>query len=267
MRLLYVLLLVQITVSGCLSRLSQKDEPIKDIRSVDILFGIRNPKNNSNNNLFRTHMGMVYYKEFILIKDYYHDYMSSSTSYMGDTPVVRFENPVEKYFYYVYDNSKKYFYRIDSLDINVKPRRIELDLDSLYGKKINLNFENLYKAMKNGLVKIDSSKINRNNKVYVYGTKEKLDASYNDSTFFYYKTDNEFNGIPFSFAKELDSGRRGKLFKIEIVYNENPKGITDYEKMEKVTTFEMKKVNEVNADTLRLFLDQFKAKYVDIKMD
>lgn len=262
MRSLHVLILLQLTVSGCVI---QSNESIKDIRSINILFGVKTPKNSKLNNIYTTHMGIIYYKEFILIKEYYENYMMSSESYKGDTTVVKFENPIEKYFYYVYDTSKKYFYRIDSLDINVKPRRIELDLDSLYGKKIALNFEKLYSSVKNNLIKIDSLKISKNSCVYFYGVKEKLNANYSDSTFFYYKTDDEFNNLPFSFAKELDSIGRGKLYKIEIIFNENPKGVTAYEKMEKVTTFEMKKVNEVNSDTLRIFLDHFKAKYIDIK--
>lgn len=266
MRLLYVLILFQLIVfscSGCLSKKS--NQSAKNIKSVDILFGVKSPKNSIQNNIYTHHMGIIYYHEFILIKEYYEDYTTSSTSYRGDTTVVKFEDPVIKHFYYLFDTAKKYFYRIDSLDINVKPRRIELDLDSLYGKKIELNFEKLYSAIKDNLFGIGSVKINKKSKLYIYGPKDKPGATYSDSTLFYYKTDGEYNDIPFSFANELDSMGRGKLYKIEIIYNENQMGTTAYEKMEKITTFEMKKVNETNADTLRLFLNQFKAKYIDIK--
>jgi hypothetical protein len=91
--------------------------------------------------------------------------------------------------------------------------------------------------------------------IEVFRPKVKFDASFNDSAYYYYSKN--LRNADFSFSKALDSSRNMKLFKIEVVYNENPKGANVYERSKKKFLFQMAEVPVQNEGDIRGLFERY----------
>jgi hypothetical protein len=121
-------------------------------------------------------------------------------------------------------------------------------VDSFLSKKWVFGFRHMYEVdMKNDtLVRKDR----RNGfLIEVFRPKIKFEASFNDSAYYYYS--NSLRKVDFSFSKVLDSSRNMKLFKIEVLYKENPKGDNVYERSKKKFLFHMAEVPVQNEGDIR----------------
>lgn len=88
-----------------------------------------------------------------------------------------------------------------------------------------------------------------------YISKNKIDPTYNDSTFFYYTS--EINGIHFSFSRKLDSIKKMKLYKFKLIYNKNSAGSNLFERSAKKLFFELNEVPINNPNEITSFFKRF----------
>ena len=126
------------------------------------------------------------------------------------------QKEIIKYQYMVFKKGEKYGCLFDSIGVK-EPKRKLVD-----------SFEraDLYKGFPFYTANDKLVKTNRNSAAGI--TEEIMqplkqdDDTYPSSSHYYYKDD--FKDIPYSFSEQLDKTHSGKLYKIRIVYDAQPKG-------------------------------------------
>ncbi len=260
MNLLFsILLLIGLSSLNC-KNTKHAALPVKNsFVAIEIKADIQKKSKENSAIILASRLQIIFYNNLIVIKEFYESYTAIKNSYAGDTLLTELGQPLEKYFYLIYDSTKQFCFRVDSLNINTTFK--SLKLDSVLKQKLPFQFTNMYNLIKNTTVEISNLQLNDTTKVYYNARKIKPDPSFCDSVYYYYSTSEYVKNVPFSFAPELDSLKNRKLFKIQILYNENKNGRTEYEKIAKEFLFEMKPINLPEELMVKNLLDSFKVKY------
>ncbi len=260
MNLLYsVLLLIGLSSINCKYTKNAAFPNKNNFVAIELNAHIEKKSKENSAIILASRLQMMFYSKFIIIKEFYESYTAIKNSFSGDTLLTELGQPLEKYFYLLYDSTNQFCYRVDSLDINTT--FIPLKLDSVLKQKLPFQFSNMYNSIKNTVVEISNVQLSDTTKVYFNARKNKPDPSFSDSVYYYYSTSDHVKKIPFSFAQELDSLKTRKLFKIRILYNENKNGRTEYEKIAKELLFEMKPIKLLEEMQVKKLLDSFNVRY------
>lgn len=152
------------------------------------------------------------------------------------------------YYYFIHKNSSLYGYKLDSLDqTNGKRYLADSFLSGRWiippGIFFDLHNDSLINQTKtNGFL------------IERYVPKNKDDATYPDSSTFYYTS--SMKGLGFSYSKELDSLKKMKLCKVELIYNENPKGNNLFERLAKRIFIQFNEISAAKDEEIINFINR-----------
>jgi|GEM_PF-4332705 len=154
------------------------------------------------------------------------------------------------YEYVIHNKNKPFAFRFDSLKAE-NPKAVSIDS---FQTHYTFKYFQFYQSDNDSLLQSISV-----NHVLIekYVCKDKKDASYPDTTFYYFK--HGFENIDYSFSKKMDSIKKMKLFKVESIYNEIP--LPNGTKIPKrVWVFELRNNDNYNKSNILKFVNQFRKK-------
>ena len=157
---------------------------------------------------------IMYELPYYSSKDFIFKYKTDDTALIPQSTEIK-----HKYFIFQKDSFTGFLYP-SSDATNYKL----INVDSLNKKSILTNFNYFYASIKNKSILTNEDYNSNGDYIEKFIPKLKPDVSYNDTTIYYYSNDSTLKDIPFSFAEELDKTHKQKLYKIQLIYNTNPKG-------------------------------------------
>lgn len=154
-----------------------------------------------------------------------------------------------KHKYLVFEQGNPYGLMYDSL--NAEGYRYSVDSFLMQNTITNLSpfVENLLK----GDSLVEKKKLTKDVLLEKYVPKVKKDASYSDSAFLYFSA--KLNNIDFSFSEKLDKLKKSKLYKLRLVYNNNPNTSDNFGKLAKEFLFELATLPVKNKSEIIAFFE------------
>jgi hypothetical protein len=188
---------------------------------------------------------------------YYQDYIVHQTPLFYDSIVVEANadgEPISQRSvkteirarYFVYRPNDEFGYNFDSLTAPVGKRiavkdfkagRMVLQNDML--GVYTLQNDSLFERITDGNAILEK-----------YIPRKKLTSAYADSTYLYFTTAPELKSSRFALSTYADSVRKMKLYKIQMIYNENLNTTDSYGKLARQFSFEMKSFHVSNKEQI-----------------
>lgn len=167
---------------------------------------------------------LFFNKDFILMEDY----TTFSKSIMGlnktqDT-VIPIETTTEiKQQYIGYKKNSKYGWLFKPENME-EGKRVEMDSVFKHNNIYFGSFDKMYHQSVNDKneIKVNVLKDEKGNTVEKYISKVKVDASYPDTSYYYFSPKEVMKGINFSFSEDLDKARSMKLVMYKALYVGDP---------------------------------------------
>ncbi|WP_448700515.1 hypothetical protein ACFGVR_01030 [Mucilaginibacter sp. AW1-3] len=198
-------------------------------------------------------IGIVSYLDYVVYK-IPHEFIYNKITRDKDFHIIHSIKTKEetKYSYLVYNRKKSYGYMFDSINV---AKAYKVSVDSFLIKKAFKAFpfyqkgrDNLVKLIKN----IDDILIEK------YVCNQKKDASYFDTTYYFY--DKKLSNVEYSFSRYLDSTRHSKLCKAKFIYNAIPATGQSPAIPKREFIFEIKRDDSINKKQIIDFINSFKNK-------
>lgn len=251
--------LVLAILYSCSNNYAKQRNDTNGFKSVRVLMKMVSISNNSESILISDSTDIYHYKDFTIYKRSYINLdFSNNDSIIGGIHYSELNNPKTKYYYLLNFGKDTFCFRVDSFKQDVSTMK-KLSLDSALRKNLSTNFSSMSQQTRSDYILLDSQQLSSKVNKYIFRIKEKVNASFSDSMYYYYTSDSNLLGTSyFSLARGIDYTKRGKLFKICIVYNKNPKGINEFEKMGKQLMFELKSIKIFNEKEVVDFIDNWK---------
>lgn len=148
--------------------------------------------------------------------------------------------------YFVYKQNETYGYKYDSLNAMEGEKktvkafnggRVITQLDSL--GILTLQKDSLVERVKRGNTVLEK-----------YIPRNKRTIAFSDSTFLYFTTDPLLRSSNFALSKSADNIRKMKLYKLKMVYNDNPNTTDIYGKQARYFSFEFDTIKVKNKEAI-----------------
>jgi len=208
---------------------------------------------------------LFYYKDAIIYKDYFINDLSYMTlNKTQDTLIPKASKSIIQNYYYGANLDSTYGYYYNTVKA-IKDRKVSMD--SMKKKNSLLfSFDKLYQLgtnLENNIL-VKSEKLKNNELLEKYVPKIKVDATYDDTSYFFYSSDPDMKGLNFSLSKTADSIKSKKLYKFRSLYLANSAAVNESDKIEKEVIIELKKITVEDENTIIELFEKITKLYAGI---
>jgi len=194
---------------------------------------------------------LIFFKDMVVYKNYDPYEIREMGFDAADNPIlIRAKDSITvNYIVSKKNNSYGYFYNLSD---STKNRKVLMD--TIRSKNsVFFSFSKIYEVGTNAAnnIFVGSVQLENNDLMEKYVSKIKVDATYDDTTYFYYSTDPDLMAADFSFSKTADSIKNKKLYKLRTIYLANPSALDEAGKVEKEVIIGMKSIKVEDEKTIK----------------